>query len=74
VIPDWEKVAGEWDAAHLTVTAYLSTAGRPLELGDGTATVLAGWNPGGTIWLTDVARELPGQRQPWRRDANRRWT
>ena len=77
VIPDWEKAASEWDAAHLSVAAYLNAAGRALDLGDGTATVLAGWNLGSTIWLNDVARELPGQRQQWRheRDSNHgHWT
>lgn len=77
VIPDWEKVASEWDAAHLTVAAYLNAAGRALDLGEGKATVIAGWNPGSTLWLNDVAREVPGHRQEWRhvRDADHgHWT
>jgi hypothetical protein len=74
VIPDWERVAGEWDATHLTVLAYLNAAGRPLEVVTGTATVIAGWDPDSTVWLADVAREWVGPRQMWQRDSNRdRW-
>jgi hypothetical protein len=71
VIPDWEKVASEWDAAHLTVMGYLHAAGRPLEVDLETATVIAGWDPDSTICLTDLAREWIGPRQQWQRDSNR---
>lgn len=70
VIPDWERVAGEWDATHLTVLGYLNAAGRPLEVDAETATVIAGWNPDSTIWLADVAQQGPGPRQRWQRDPN----
>ncbi|MEE2570688.1 hypothetical protein V1638_14980 [Pseudarthrobacter sp. J64] len=74
VIPDWERVAGTWDAVHLTVMGYLNAAARALDLDDQTATVLAGWDPDSTIWLTDVAREWEGPRQHWTRESNRdRW-
>ena len=66
VIPDWEQVAGEWDAVHLTVPGYLGCAGRALPVEAGTASVIAGWDPDRTIWLTDVVRET-GPRQPWHR-------
>jgi hypothetical protein len=56
VIPDWEQVAGEWDAVHLSVLGYLTGATRPLTVDAETATVIAGWAPDSTIWLTDVAR------------------
>jgi hypothetical protein len=67
VIPDWERVAKEWDAVHLTVLGYLSGAGRALPVSPGTATVIAGWDPDSTLWLTDVAREWEGPRQSWHR-------
>jgi len=67
VIPDWEKVAGEWDAAHLTVLGYLSGATCALQIDAETATVIAGWAPDTTIWLTDVARESDDARQTWHR-------
>ena len=67
VIPDWEQVAGEWDAAHLTVLGYLNGAMRLLQVDDDSATVMAGWDPDSTLWLTDVARESEGGREAWRR-------
>lgn len=67
VIPDWGQVAQEWDAVHLTVFAYLNGATRPLWIDSGRASVIAGWNPDTTIWLTDVAREWEGPRHTWHR-------
>jgi hypothetical protein len=75
VIPDWERVAGEWDAVHLTVLGYLSSATRDLQVDTDTASVIAGGDPDSTIWLTDVAREWDGQRQAWhRRPHDDTWT
>jgi hypothetical protein len=68
VIPDWERVAQDWDAVHLPVLGYLRCAGRALPVDEGRATVVAGWNPDTTIWLTDSAREEVEPRQVWRRD------
>lgn len=70
VIPDWEKVAEHWDAVHLTVLAYLSSAGRALEVDADRSAVIAGWDPDVTLWLTDVARELGPPRQQWARTAD----
>ncbi len=67
VIPDWEKVAEQWDAVHLRALAYLGSANRALQVDADTATVIAGWNPDTTIWLTDSAREWVGPRWHWRR-------
>lgn len=53
VIPDWEAVAADHDAVHLTLTGYLTTAGRALPVGDA-RTVLAGWDPDQTFWFTDA--------------------
>jgi hypothetical protein len=54
-IPDWHAIADDWDAVHVSVTGYLTTATRAPPLADGdSATVLAGWNPDQTWWLTDV--------------------
>ncbi len=66
VIPDFAAVAADFDAVHLTVGGYLTTAGRALVLdGDGLGgasepdarTMLAGWNPDETYWLADVLTE-----------------
>ena len=51
-IPDWLAVSREHDAVHLTVAGYLATAGRALATGRGW-TVLAGFDPDLTCWLTD---------------------
>lgn len=67
VIPDWEQVASGWDAVHLTTLGYLSGATRALPVDTDTATVLAGWNPDTTLWLTDTLRESDEPRQQWHR-------
>jgi hypothetical protein len=54
-IPDYPAIAVDYDAIHLTVGGYLSTAGRAIQAG-GAHTVLAGWNPDETWWLTDSPR------------------
>jgi hypothetical protein len=75
LIPDWAAVATRFDAVHLTVDGYLSTAGRalPVEHPSGpAATVLAGWDPDATWWLTDVRPGL-GRPVDWRCDDDRQW-
>jgi hypothetical protein len=68
LIPDWPAVAEHHDAVHLTVEGYLSTAGRalPVDLGSPARTLLAGWDPDATWWLTDVLAGL-GEPTDWRR-------
>lgn len=76
-IPDWAAVASDFDAVHLTVTGYLTTAGRALAVGD-SASLLAGWAPDETYWLSDVLEpagdpigwhleETPSRNVRWRR-------
>lgn len=52
-IPDYPAVAADYDAIHLTVGGYLSTAGRAITAG-GAYTVLAGWSPTGPGGLPTV--------------------
>jgi len=52
-MPDYEGVAADYDAVHVSVAGYLAAAGRPLPVGDA-RTMLAGWEPDATWWLTDV--------------------
>lgn len=73
VMPDWSAVAGEYAAVHLTVLGYLRTAARLVELGDGRASVLAGWNPDETIWLRDGTREV-GDPVLWSHSDRDGWT
>lgn len=49
-IPDWTRVSQHYDAIHVTIDAYLETAGRVLPIAGG-ATVMAGWEPDVTFWL-----------------------
>ena len=62
-IPDWEAVAVDFDAVHLPAVGYLATAGRALPVAGG-RTVLAGWSPDETYWLTDGLVEA-GQPIEW---------
>ena len=64
--PDRKRGAQEWDALHLTALGCLASAARCLPVASGVATVLAGWNPGTTLWLTDVVRPAHAPVQGWR--------
>lgn len=70
VIPDWVLVAAEYDAVHLTVLAYLEAAGTAIPVPDPSeadvASVIAGWAPDSTFWLTDAAA-LSDRPVGWRR-------
>jgi hypothetical protein len=72
LMPDWAAVGEQWDAAHLRITGYLTTAGRALDVGDGFATVLAGWDPDETFWFSDVV-ELVDAPTGWRREDETGW-
>ena len=60
---DGAAFAADYDAIHLTVGGYLSTAGRAIQAGSA-YTVLAGWDPDETWWLTDSPRRL-GEPVTW---------
>lgn len=66
VIPDWARVADQWDTVHLSVWAYLTAAGRALPVDDDRASVIAGFGPDQTYWLTGRVREIEGPRVHWR--------
>ncbi len=71
-IPDWEAVARDHDAVHLTVLGYLTTAGLPLDAGPN-RTVLAGWSPDTTYWLGPVLAQT-GDPVRWARDSDDLWS
>lgn len=73
VIPDWEQVGKDFDAVHLTVAGYLATAGRALPVEDDLMTVLAGWDPDQTYWLTEIERSNPTNRT-WLYSHDEGWT
>lgn len=58
-LPDWQAVAREYAGVHLTVGAYLSSATTAIPVvvgGEPAASVIAGWNPDWTIWLSPRVR------------------
>ena len=67
LIPDYAAVAADWDAVHVTVAGYLTTAGIAIPVGDGARTMLAGWDPDATWWITDVL-SFTSPPQDWRKD------
>ncbi len=67
LIPDYTAVAADWDAVHVSVAGYVTTAGIAIPAGDGRCTMLAGWDPEATWWLTDVL-SLTGPPEDWRAD------
>ncbi len=53
-LPDWELVMEHYDGVHVTVGGFVDSCGLALPVGDG-YTMLAGWIPGATLWLRDMA-------------------
>ena len=53
LMPDYAAAASDFDAIHLTVGGYLTTAGRALPVADARC-LLGGWDPDETYWLADV--------------------
>lgn len=75
LIPDWEAVSQRWDAVHLTTLGYLSAATRLIQVDRDYGSVIAGWAPDSTLWLTDAATETDEGREQWTRPTNDwRWT
>lgn len=72
VRPDWSHVAEHADAVHVSIRGYLTTAGRAIDLGDGRASVLAGWAPDATVWFVPQV-ERAGSLRTYARDDDGRW-
>jgi hypothetical protein len=64
-IPDFGAVATDYDAIHLSVAGYVLTAGHAVPAGNA-RTLLAGWDPDETYWLTDVLT-VAGEPRTWNR-------
>jgi hypothetical protein len=54
LVPHWEKIAEKIDGIHLSLGGYLALAGVPIEMEPGVTSLIAGWNPDTTYWITDV--------------------
>lgn len=65
VIPDWSQVASHFDGVHLSVGGYLRSATRLIEVG-GAASIIAGWSPDVTWWLSNTFT-LVGGPEFWHR-------
>ena len=69
VQPDWSVVAKDYDGVHITMLGYLTAAGRSLPVKDDIATVIAGWDPDATYWLSGLsADQLDSTPQQWNLD------
>ncbi|MFF1573609.1 hypothetical protein ACFVWR_12725 [Leifsonia sp. NPDC058292] len=73
LVPDWVRVAGDYDGVHLTVGGYLSAAGRAIEVVDDWAGVIAGWAPDETVWLRDGVAVASGDTERWTGGVNEEW-
>lgn len=73
LIADWLRVAEDWDAVHLSTFAYLCPAEMLIEIDEEYASVIGGWGPDSTLWLTDAAREWGQLRQRWVRAPGNDW-
>lgn len=67
LIPDYAAVADDWDAVHVSVAGYLTTAGIAIPAAGGARTMLAGWDPDATWWLNDVL-SFTSPSEDWRED------
>ena len=54
VVPDWQAVAGQYDAIHLSWAGFITSEGCIVDLGDGDVTMLRYWFSEHTTWLADV--------------------
>jgi hypothetical protein len=73
LMPDYAAVARDYDAIHLSVGGYLTTAGNALPLGEARC-LLAGWDPDVTYWLADILTAAgPPVRWTWEDVPHPRW-
>ncbi|MDR2256614.1 MAG: hypothetical protein LBE25_11540 [Arthrobacter sp.] len=78
VIPDWRRVAREYDAVHLTVGAYLACATRPIEVPGHGCSAITGWDPDETYWLgfppeQEPPNEANGRLRTWSEAGSDEW-
>ena len=54
VEPNWDQVADDWDAVHLTWAGFLTTEGLIIDLGHDDIAMLRNWHSERTLWLNPV--------------------
>lgn len=69
LLPDWSRIAEEFDVIHLPAARYLALSGVPIELGSSAASLIAGWNPDESFWLNDVL-VVDGPPTEWEADSS----
>ena len=57
VLPDWERVALDFDGVHLSWAGFLTTEGYISDLSGGGVTMMRYWGSERTLWLHDVFNE-----------------
>ncbi|QBJ98826.1 hypothetical protein ERC79_19120 [Rhodococcus sp. ABRD24] len=65
VIPDWSRLSERYEGVHLSVAGYLAAAGTAIEVDAETASVIAGWAPDETYWLTDTVHLDSNDSRTW---------
>lgn len=65
VIPDWSRVAEEYEGVHLSILGYLRCAGRALPVDEERSSVIAGWDPDETYWFVNGLQSV-GRPTRWR--------
>lgn len=65
LLPDWSRVADDWDAVHLSGWGYLTAATREIVVDAEYSSVIGGWGPDETYWLTGKVREIDEPRVHW---------
>ncbi|MBW4078339.1 MAG: hypothetical protein HIU84_07490 [Acidobacteria bacterium] len=56
-LPDWDRVAHDFDGVHLSWAGFLTSEGYISDLTDGGVTMLRYWGSERTLWLNDVFDE-----------------
>jgi len=72
LVPDWSSVVREYDAVHVSVFGYLTTAGRAVPVDADNSTVMAGWGPEETFWL-GAALTVDGPASHWNTNPDGDW-
>ncbi len=57
VVPDWTRLAADYDGVHLSWAGFLTSEGYITDLGDGDVAMLRYWFSERTHWLTDAFGE-----------------
>ena len=57
VLPDWERVAADFDGVHLIWAGFLTSDGYISDLANGGVTMMRYWGSERTLWLHDVFDE-----------------